>query len=148
MKIIAFDASGRNLTQHEVVKNWNDQFTNSCSYNFAISGRDGWGNNDAASIRRMTEELMDRPETTKLLIVLSDGCPAECSEKDVTDAVIEARNKGITVIGIYFADDYSESQEAKDYIEMYGGSDAIATSPEGISGELVRILKNFVAKHI
>ncbi len=146
LKIIAFDASGRNLTNHEVVKNWNDRFTNSCSYNFAISGRDGWGNNDAASIRQMTDELMARPETSKLLIVLSDGCPAECSEADVTKAVKEARDKGITVIGIYFSDDYAQSDEAKDYIEMYGGFDAIATNPEGVAPELVRILKNYVSR--
>lgn len=148
LKIIAFDASGRNLTNHEVVKNWNDRFTNSCSYNFAVSGRDGWGNNDAASIRQMTDELMNRPENAKLLIVLSDGCPAECSEADVTKAVKEARDKGITVIGIYFSDDYAQSDEAKDYIEMYGGFDAIATSPEGIAPELIRILKNYVSRNL
>src|SRR5699024_12582453 len=74
-------------------------------------------NRDGFSIRVMTEKLEARRESNKFLLVFSDGQPAAMNyeEKGIVDthqAVLEARKKGIDVIGMFLAkDDISESED-------------------------------------
>lgn len=148
LKITAFDAQGCNYVTHEVIKGFDEVQNNSCSYNFLHQGRSGCGNKDGYSIRIATKELLQRGEKAKILIILSDGTPSDYHNykdglADVADAVKEARKAGIYVVGIYFADNYSSSEEAETFRGMYG-TNAICTSPENIEHELVRVLKEFV----
>lgn len=70
------------------------------------------GNRDGYSVRVAARELNARPEPQKLLIVLSDGMPADdfayqrrVAFADTARAVREAEKAGIGVIGIYFGDE-------------------------------------------
>lgn len=148
IKIVAFDAQGCTHVTHEVIKGWEERYPENCSYNFLGLGRSGCGNKDGYSIRIATEELLARPEDDKLLIVMSDGTPSAYSmkanpEADVRCAVQEARNNGIRVVGIFFADNWKSTEEAKAFAAMYG-QDFVCTEPTQITPELIRVLKSFV----
>lgn len=147
LKVVAFDADF-NYVIHEVIKNWNEKFKKSTAYNFFKKGRSGCGNMDGYSIRVATKELMGRPEKKKILIILSDGTPSNYNSynqglRDVSDAVDEARKKGIDVVSIFFPDGYS-SREKEAFTNMYKFN-CITTEPEHISNELIRIIKKFIA---
>lgn len=145
LKLVAFDASGDNVVHHEVIKNWNERFKNSTAYNFLKKGRAGGCNKDGYSIRVATKELLARPEKQKILFVLSDGTPSAYSGNginDTSDAVDEARKAGIEVVSIFFPDYYS-TDEVSEFKRMYKFN-TITTTPEGITNELVRILKRFI----
>lgn len=168
IKITAFDDN--NVVIHEVIKNWDEVLESSGSYNFLHKGRYGAGNMDGYSIRVATEELEARPESQKMLFILSDGQPAgshgyygEAANADVKFAVEEARSKGIQVLSIYFSETFSYIEtlkeqgrlaDAKKYEEyakneiapfkaMYGNQ-IIMCSPEEIEENLVKEVKNFV----
>ena len=120
-KIVAFDYNG--TVCHEVIKNWTEVLNKNCCWNFCKKSRDGWGNADAYDIQIATDELMRRPEQKKLLIVLSDGTPAEASEGQTKKAIMDARRKGIQVSGIYFEEgeigcdaDAFKAMYMKDYV--------------------------------
>src|SRR5699024_7237309 len=66
-------------------------------------------NRDGFSIRVITEQMMERREKHKFLLVFSDGEPAAANydENGIVDthlAVTEARKKGIDVIGMFLSD--------------------------------------------
>lgn len=148
LKLTAFDAHGNNHVTHEVIKNWNEHFKFSTAYNFLVKGRGGCGNKDGYSIRVATQELLKRPEKQKLLIVLSDGAPTDYIGSGVVDtsnAVDEARKAGITVVSIFFPDNYCSEREKREFLSMYKFN-AIATEPANVTKELVRILKAFISK--
>lgn len=147
LKIVAFDASGSNFVNHEIIKDFDEIQPMNCSYNFLMQGRGGCGNKDGYDIRIATQELLSRSEKQKLLIVLSDGTPSASNMSyksgvaDVTDAVAEAKEQGIKVVGIYFADNLCD-KEVDSYKKMYG-DEIIATTPDRIEQELIKLLKNF-----
>jgi hypothetical protein len=148
LKMTAFDASGSNSVTHEVIKGFDEDLNESCAYNYFLSGRSGGGNKDGFSIRIATKELLERSEKEKMLIISSDGTPScygdyKAGMADVRDAVKEARNAGIRVIGIYYADEYANETEADKFASMYE-YDYICTTPEQVETELVNILKKFV----
>lgn len=148
LKIVAFDASGSNCVQHEVIKGFSEKTNYNCSYNFCVRGRGGWGNKDGYSIRVATSELLSRPEQKKILFILSDGAPTDyiggCSmgKKDVHDAVAAARAAGIEVCAIYF--DFDLSQSSIDYfIDMYERN-YVVTEPENVPDEISRLMHGWV----
>lgn len=148
VKITAYDSYGTNHVSHEVIKGFDEKMNNSCSYNFFLSGRTGGGNKDGFSIRIAAKELLERPEKEKLLVVASDGTPSSYTDyiggmADVRDAVADARNKGIKVIGIFFADDYSNAKEAEEFRSMYQ-FDCVCTVPEMIESELTKVMTRFM----
>lgn len=146
LKIVAFDEGGKIV--HEVIKNWNDNFNHSCSYNFFHKGRSGCCNADYHDITIATEELLARPEREKILIVISDGLP--CGTKGcngspneaVKEAVEIARSRGIKVVGIY-VDDVVRAADRKAYEEMYGTS-CVFTDTDHIGDELARVMTTWV----
>ena len=146
LKLVAFDASSNNIVHHEIIKNWNERFTKSTAYNFLKKGRSGECNKDGYSIRVATKELRSRPEKKKILFVLSDGTPSAYSyngTEDVSNAVDEARKLGIEVVSIFFPDSYNSAREQAEFKKMYKFN-TITTTPEGITNELVRVLKRFI----
>lgn len=142
LKIVAFDEGGKIV--HEVIKNWNDNFHYSCSYNFFHKGRSGCCNADYHDITIATEELLARPEREKILIVISDGLP--CGTKGcngspneaVHEAVEYARARGIKVVGIYI-DDVVKDADRKAYEAMYGAS-CVFTDTDHVGDELARVM--------
>lgn len=90
------------VTHYRVV-DWNEKDgAKIASLQYESENRDGY------SIRIATGELEIRPEPVKLMIVLSDGMPADVNYHsdiaiaDTIRAVRDAEKKGIKVIGIYF----------------------------------------------
>ncbi len=142
LKIVAFDEGGKVI--HEVIKNWNDNFAHSCSYNFFHKGRSGCCNADYHDITIATEELLARPEREKILIVISDGLPCGTKGCDgspneaVKNAVEYARSRGIKVVGIYI-DDVVKDSDRKAYESMYGTS-CVFTDTDHIADELARVM--------
>lgn len=114
MKIVAYDYSGGVI--HEVIKGWDESQKMNCCWNFALHGRNGCCNSDNYDILIAQKELLSRPESKKLLIVLSDGAPSD--QEATRKAIEETRKKGINVYGIYFEEGRIGS-DANAFQKMY-----------------------------
>lgn len=137
MKIVAFDYSGSVI--HEVVKGWNESQKLNCCWNFACHGRNGCGNDDARDILIAQRELLARPEEKKLLIVLSDGAPADT---DATrKAISDTRKKGINVFGIYFEEGRVGS-DADEFRSMYQ-KDYVCCPLDEVDANLTKLMIKF-----
>lgn len=132
LKIVAFDYAGG--VNHEIVKGWNESQKLNCCYNFSKHGRYGCGNDDNYDIQVATRELLARPERKKLLLVLSDGAPAD--KAATRQAIVDARKKGIHVVGIYF-EQGSIGSDAQNFKEMYE-KDYICCTLDELDAHLVK----------
>lgn len=137
MKIVAFDYSGTVI--HEVVKGWNESQKMNCCWNFACHGRNGCGNDDAKDILIAQRELLARPERKKLLIVLSDGAPADSAA--VKKAVSDSRKKGVNVFGIYF-EEGRIGNDAKTFQDMYQ-KDYVCCPLDEVDENLTKLMIKF-----
>ena len=137
LKIVAFDECG--TVVHEVIKNWDEKLTNNCCWNFCVQGRDGQGNEDGYDIMIATRELMNRPESKKLLCILSDGAPGD--RQLVKEAVTKARKKGIEVYAIYF-EEGSIGYHANDFKYMYE-KDYVCCELSEVDENLSKLFKKF-----
>lgn len=145
MKIINFSTCGG--VRHYIVKEFDDKTKKSCAYSFGQNRYFGGGNKDGVSIRYCTEELLQRTETSKFLIVLSDGAPSDYNShteavNDVKSAVDYARSKGIDVTSIFFGTEYERDSEIDLYKTMYGSGHIIACDPSNIVNHLIKIVKD------
>lgn len=100
-----------------------------------------------AAIRVMGEELENRPNKQKLMLVLTDGKPNDVDHyegrygiEDARKAVQECRRKGITVFGVTI------DQEAKDYFPTIFGRGAyhIVGNAARLSQALPKIYRQLV----
>lgn len=137
LKIVAFDYSGGVI--HEVIKGWDESQKMNCCYNFAMHGRNGCGNCDNYDIDIAAKELLARPERKKLLIVLSDGAPADSEATRI--AIANARKKGITVFGIYFEEGAIGAQ-ANTFKKMYE-KDYVCVPANEIDETLTKLMIKF-----
>ena len=137
IKIVAFDTHG--CVIHEVIKGFDEVQNKNCSWNFCVHGRSGGGNEDGYDIQIATRELMARPESKKLLLVLSDGTPGNCSL--VSTAVKQARQKGIIVKGIYFEE--GSCVRNSTFTNMYGERDSVVCSLSELDQNMQDIFKKF-----
>lgn len=146
VKIVVFDYSYG--VRHHVVKEFKETPHNA-SWAYANTRSASGCNMDGFSIRVAKNELLKRPEKHKVLITLSDGQPNGPSsysgtrgENDVSEAVLETRNKGIHVFNIFFAE---SSHERKTYLpsfmHMYRGKGVISCDPSNIGTELLRVVR-------
>ncbi len=138
MKIVAFDSDG--IVMHEVIKNWDEWLHENCCWNFALHGRNGYGNEDGYDIKIATKELLARPERKKMLCVLSDGAPG--NRTLVRDAVRDARRKGIEVFSIFFSCYDIDESDVRDMRSMYE-RDFICCELSQLDTELDRLFKKF-----
>ena len=146
VKITAFDAFGNRNVRHQVVKNWSEKVHYNGSYNFYAQGKSGRGNKDGYSIKIATQELLQRSEKKKLLVVLSDGLPSDydgnpIGETDVSNAVKEAIKAGIEVFSIYFGG--IDSSILAVFNKMYGDTRSVAVEPDMIMNVLIKRMKKF-----
>ena len=127
----------------DVIKDWNDvDSSRSYLWDFrAHYGADG-GNDDALAIMSAALELTHRPESHKVLIVISDGAPC-CSIEAVTAAVQWARKNGIFVISFFIGDkNYIESSWEL-YKQMYEKY-FCGVTPDKLGQVLVRFLRTMI----
>lgn len=106
-------------------------------------------NRDGFSIRFVTKELAARREKNKFLLVFSDGEPAAMNYDqngiiDTNVAVLEARKKGIDVIGMFLADEEVDEREDLTMKNIYGKErlmiPSVAELPEHFAPLLTRLL--------
>jgi|HigsolmetaAR206D_1030411.scaffolds.fasta_scaffold00003_188 nitric oxide reductase activation protein len=131
------------LVRHEVISDFGD--TESVNRSWSAEWRYGSCNADSISIRIATKELLKRPESKKILFVLSDGLPSSyIDEKDaitsVKNAVRDARKQGVIVIAICFGSKEHLEKTRTSYREMYQHG-IIMTEPENIPAHLVKVLE-------
>ncbi len=138
VKIVAFDSDG--CVYHEVIKGWDEWLSKNCCWNFALHGREGYGNEDGYDIQIATRELLARPEKNKLLVILSDGAPS--NRNLVNEAVRDARRKGIEVYSIYFEEGEPDSYAEEVMQNMYE-KDFLICSLDELDSNLYKLFQKF-----
>ncbi|WEG11849.1 hypothetical protein PU629_17175 [Pullulanibacillus sp. KACC 23026] len=110
-------------------------------------------NRDGFAIRETVKKLVRRPEMNKLLLVFTDGEPSAFNYQeqgivDTHEAVLEARKRGIEVIGVLLADTYTQDSERETLKNIYGRSSLVIPSAEEIPTVLTPLLRKLLAKYI
>jgi nitric oxide reductase activation protein len=108
-------------------------------------------NRDGYAIRVMTRYLMERVEKQRFLLVFSDGEPAAAAyhEQGIVDtyqAVLEARQKGIEVIGIFLGDGEIKDRDRQTMQNIYGHSSIIVPHVNELAQHLAPILRKLLLK--
>ena len=147
LKMIGFSAYG--TIKHMVIKDFNDTKNINYTENSNISFNSG--NKDGFSIRLATKDLMLRPESKKILIIMSDGLPSDypsdkCAKEDVMDAVFNAKRKGIVIVPIFFGSERERTRLYPEYKEMYK-ENIISCNPKDIEKYLLIMLRRIISKH-
>lgn len=126
LRITSFSATRE--VSHHIIKDFDEwkqgrSFSTGYGSVFYPTG----GNMDGLSIRIATSELLQRPEDTKILIVISDGMPAAPSYSsnnqgvnDTRNAVKSASSKGIQVIGVAIGSEQERERNKESYKFIYG----------------------------
>lgn len=110
-------------------------------------------NRDGFSIRIMTDELLTRREKNKFLLVFSDGEPAAVNYDqngiiDTNIAVIEARKKGIDVIGMFLSNDEISEKEETTMQNIYGKEHLMIPNIAELPERFAPLLKKLLLKSI
>ena len=84
-------------------------------------------------------ELLARPEEKKLLIVLSDGAPADINA--TKQAIENTRKKGIKVYGIYF-EEGQIGRDANTFKHMYE-KDYVCCQLSEVDEKLTKLMIQF-----
>ena len=148
LKIAAFDIK-RDTVRHICVKGFDEKGPN-FSYNFREKAKSGYGNKDGFSIRVAAQELMTRPEQDRILIVASDGLPSDYSGGiqsgivDTHNAISEARAKGITVIGMFLTDEWTQDDEVEHFKYMYDNKFAFIVNMDTFADKLSEVLRKAI----
>lgn len=150
LRIINFTVDGR-MVKHFIVKKFEDRRKDiNYSYSYGSSRGFNGGNKDGYSIKVLTQELLKRPEKTKVLFVLSDGEPSDYPSykeayDDVRNAVNFARRNSIIVISIFFGTEDFRKNSLPNYEYMYG-KDLISCDPKDIYKALVKSIRRLLIK--
>lgn len=110
-------------------------------------------NRDGFSIRVMTKELMARKEKNKFLLVFSDGEPAATNYEengiiDTHKAVIDARKRGIDVIGMFLANGQINEYEDLTMKNIYGKQRLMIPDVSELPEHFSPLLKKLLLKAI
>jgi nitric oxide reductase NorD protein len=151
--MFSFYSRGRSEVNFNVIKDFEEAWTDRTRSRItSISASDS--NRDGCAVRHLTARLNDRRERTRLLLMLSDGIPADpgyggrdgletsrYAVEDTRKALLEARQDGIHTWCLTI------DQEAKDYIpRLYGDFrysiiDDVEQLPERLSKLYLRITR-------
>lgn len=141
---ISFFSGNYNDVYHSTVKDFNQESNDTLSWK-RVPNIPNSANRDGYSIKVAAAEILKRNERRKFLIVLSDGVPTEpnqiAGQREVKEAVRQARKDGVTVIAIAFGSEYEMEQNKEVYHEMYEKG-IIMVHPSELHKELVKVLKN------
>lgn len=110
-------------------------------------------NRDGYAIRHMTNQLINRNENQKFMLVFSDGEPAATGYEqngiiDTHEAVLEARKRGIEVINIFLANGEIDEGQQKTIQNIYGKFSIVVPDIEKLPEVLFPILKKLLQKSI
>ncbi|MCY9327254.1 VWA domain-containing protein, partial [Bacillus spizizenii] len=110
-------------------------------------------NRDGYAIRQMTKKMLQRSEAQKFLIVFSDGEPAAFGYEqngivDTSEAVIEARKRGIEVINVFLSNSEIEESQMKTIQDMYGKFSIFVPDVDELPDVLYPLLKKLLHKSI
>ncbi|RKO61683.1 hypothetical protein [Caldibacillus debilis] len=147
-RIVLFDEFSLAGVRHVVVSDFGD--VEKINRTWSVDWDTGMANADSISIRIATKELLKRPESKKILFVLSDGLPSSYyNEKDaitsVKNAVRDARKQGVTVIAICFGSREHLKKNRYQYQQMYQHG-IIMTEPENIPLQLIKVLEQEIKR--
>lgn len=145
---ITYFTSGWGTVIHSTVKDFNQSSKQTLSWN-RLPALQNAGNRDGYSIKIATREILKRPEQKKILIVLSDGLPVDPSpstgQREVMEAVREARQAGVIVIAIAFGTEEEVESNKNVYKEMYQKG-IIMVRPDEIHKYLSKTIQNEIKK--
>jgi hypothetical protein len=102
------------------------------------------GNRDGAALRFVAERMMSRDESTKLLILISDGQPASsdyygtAAEADLRGIKKEYQNKGITLFAAAIGDDKPNIER------IYGDGFLDITDLTKLPMNLTRLISRYI----
>ncbi|WP_027965418.1 vWA domain-containing protein [Halalkalibacillus halophilus] len=110
-------------------------------------------NRDGYAIRVMTEELLQRSEQQKFLLVFSDGEPSafNYSENGIIDtheAVNESRKQQVDVIGIFLGNDTIEEHEELLMQNIYGKHHLMVPTIVDLPSTFAYLLKRLLLRTI
>jgi Nitric oxide reductase activation protein len=102
-------------------------------------------NRESDSIRMAVEQLCKRHERRKILIVLCDGLPSDYESQsvginDVRKAVLDAKKRGVTVIGCMFGDEVFCSKNLESFQKMYGKQNVMSCSTDNIDKKFNQLI--------
>lgn len=141
---ISFFSADYDSVMHSTVKDFNQESKDTLSWK-RVPNIPSWGNRDGYSIKIGTLEVLKRAERKKMLIVLSDGLPSSpgsiSGQKEVREAVREARKNGVIVIAIAFGTENEMKRNEEAYRGMYQKG-IIMVDPSQIHKELAKVIKN------
>ncbi|EGL82419.1 von Willebrand factor type A [Caldalkalibacillus thermarum TA2.A1] len=108
-------------------------------------------NRDGYAIRLMSAHLLERTEARRFLLVFSDGEPAAQNYEaegilDTYQAVLEARRKGIDVIGIYLAGEQVPEKVQQTFRNIYGRHSIVVPHVNELNDHLLPILRKLLLK--
>lgn len=119
---ITYFTAAWDQVMHSTVKDFNQSSKDTLSWK-RLPAFQSLANRDGYSIKVGTRELLKRSEQKKILIILSDGLPTEpndsMGQKEVHEAVREARQAGVIVIAIAFGSEQEMARNKNVYKEMY-----------------------------
>lgn len=108
-------------------------------------------NRDGFSIRIITEQMMQRHEQHKLLLIFSDGEPSAAGYEqngiiDTHRAVSDARKKGIDVIGMFLSDGTIDERDDETMKSIYGNERLMIPNVAELPERFFPVLKKLLLK--
>ena len=138
--MVAGHNTGYNCCRLMIYTDFNSAMTEKDRYSIAGMSASG-SNRDGYAIRVCADLLAQRPEQVKMMIIISDGTPAddgyqgEEAMQDITDTVTEFRRKGMLIYGAAIAED-------RDVIEkIYGKNFLNITNLASLPNMMVRLVR-------
>lgn len=110
-------------------------------------------NRDGLAIRWMTEQLLRRPETQKVLLIFSDGEPAAYGYEqngiiDTHEAVAEARRRGIEVVNLFLGRGADDESTRRTIENIYGRFRVFVPQVSELPDRLLPLLKTWLQKSL
>ncbi|WP_209809722.1 vWA domain-containing protein [Ammoniphilus resinae] len=110
-------------------------------------------NRDGFSIRMATQELMRRNEKNRFLLIFSDGEPAAANYDqngiiDTKEAVVEARKKGIEVVGMFLSNGTIAEEDQKTMQNIYDKEHVLIPSITELPEQFTPLLKKLLLKSL
>lgn len=145
LKVQRFHYDWGQQAVHSQMKGWEQKTTDKEVFSWKACPGGRGGNYDAFSVAVAAKELEKRPETDKILFVISDGLPSAGDESDVKSVVKEMKDRGMKIIGIGVGSEDFQSQNKDNYQYMYG-DEVILTDEQGLRKEVVNRVRRIVNK--
>ncbi|MGB8001202.1 MAG: VWA domain-containing protein, partial [Anaerobacillus sp.] len=110
-------------------------------------------NRDGYAIRKAAQDLAERNEKHKILLVFTDGEPSayDYSENGIVDtheAVIQTRKKGHEVIGVFLSNGEPQEKEKNTMRNIYGTQSLVIPSANQIPSYLTPLLKKLLLRFV